>query len=384
MRLQTNVARVLATVLVGACAASVAPAFAENSLAGTSWQLVAIHSMDDAQGTTVMASPERFTLALGADGQAAFRLDCNRGTGKYEITPASDDATGSIAFGPIAVTRMMCPPPSLDARVARDMGYVRGYLLKDGKLHLSLMADGGIYEWAPMPAKISAEDKDRIVKPVRFARGKSEVLIRDRLVGRQYVDYQVQAAAGQHMSIRLTGSNGAGYFNLLPPDSNAVAMAVGELSGNRFDGQLPDDGVYTVRVFLMRSAARRNQASNYTLKVGIAGTPLKPVSPQVDAVIPGTRYHARSTTTCEPRYSQARECEVYVVRRGFDGTATVELRWMGGSDQKAMRRILFVKGEPRAADTPSAMTFTRSSRGWRVSFDGEEHFEVPEPLVNGG
>jgi hypothetical protein len=30
------------------------------------------------------------------------------------------------------------------------------------------------------------------------------------------------------------------------------------------------------------------------------------------------------------------------------------------------------------------MTFTRNERGWRVSFGGEEHFEVPEPLVYGG
>ena len=87
-----------------------------------------------------------------------------------------------------------------------------------------------------------------------------------------------------------------------------------------------------------------------------------------------------STTPCAPGYSQARECEAPVIRRGFDGTATVELRW----DGEGKRRILFVKGEPKAADTPQAMTFTRNERGWRVSFGSEEHFEIPEPLVFGG
>lgn len=29
----------------------------------------------------------------------------------------------------------------------RDLGYVRSYLLRDGRLYMSLMADGGIYEW---------------------------------------------------------------------------------------------------------------------------------------------------------------------------------------------------------------------------------------------
>jgi hypothetical protein len=72
-----------------------------------------------------------------------------------------------------------------------------------------------------------------------------------------------------------------------------------------------------------------------------------------------------STTPYEPLYSQARNCEVLVVLRGFDGTATVELRWDG--DRK--RRILFVKGEPKAADVAQTMSFTRNERGWRVSFN---------------
>lgn len=353
---------------------------ADTHFAGTTWQLVAIQSMDDAQGTTRVDDPGRFTLEFGHDGRVAFRLDCNRGTGDYKVTPAGDRTTGTIAFGPIAATRALCPPPHLDERVARDMPHVRGYLLKEGKLYLSLMADAGIYEWAPVHAAGTARDKDRVVKPVRFAKGRSETLIRDRIVGRQYVDYQLRAGAGQRMTVSLKGSNGANYFNLLPPGSPDAAMAIGEFNGNRFDGLLPDDGLYTLRVFLLRAAGRRNEASDYTLSVGVSGEPLKPVSAKVDAVLPGTPYHARTSTPCEPMYSKARECEALVVRRGFDGTATVELRWEG--DRK--RRILFVKGEPKAADVPQAMTFTRHARGWRVSFDGEEHFEIPEPLVFGG
>ena len=38
------------------------------------------------------------------------------------------------------------------------------------------------------------------------------------------------------------------------------------------------------------------------------------------------------------------ECEAYVVRRGFDGTATVELRWQSEGNQEMRRRILFVMG----------------------------------------
>jgi heat shock protein HslJ len=349
-------------------------------LAGTSWQLLAIQSMDDAQGTTKVAEPSHFTLGFGRDGRAALRLDCNRGSGDYKVAPAGDGSSGSLTFGPVAATRAMCPPPHLDQRVARDLAHVRSYLLKDGKLYLSLMADGGIYEWAPQQVAAAAADTERVVKPLQFVKGESSAVIRDRVGGRQYIDYQVRAGAGQRMTVSLKGSSGANYFNLLPPGSTGAAMAAGEFLDNRFDGLLPDDGVYTIRVFLYRAAARRNEASDFTLSVGVTGTPLEPVAARVDAVLPGTRYHASATTQCEPLYTKARECEAYVVRRGFDGTATVELRW----DGHRKRRILFVKGEPKVADTPEAMTYTRNERGWRVSFGGEEHFDIPEPLVFGG
>ncbi len=56
---------------------------------------------------------------------------------------------GSFKFGPLATTKALCPPPSMDEQVASDAQYVRSYLLKDGRLYLSLMADGGIYVWEP-------------------------------------------------------------------------------------------------------------------------------------------------------------------------------------------------------------------------------------------
>jgi heat shock protein HslJ len=140
-----------AACLAAGCAGNPAATRDGHSLHGTGWQLVAIQSMDDAQGTTRIAEPARFTLRFGSDGRASLRLDCNRGSGDYTLNPAGDGDSGSLRFGPIAATRALCPPPHLDERVARDLGHVRGYLLKDGKLYLSLMADAAIYEWAPAP-----------------------------------------------------------------------------------------------------------------------------------------------------------------------------------------------------------------------------------------
>jgi len=373
--------RFIAAGMAATAANAAMPAYAAGmDLAGTAWQLHAIQSMDDMQGTTKVAEPSRFTLEFGRDGHATLRLDCNRGNGAYKVAPAGDGSSGSLTFGPVATTRATCPPPHLDRRVARDLAHVRSYLLKDGRLYLSLMADGGIYEWAPQQADAAAVDNERTVKPVQFPKGKSSAVIRGRIVGHHYIDYQVPAGAGQRMTVSLKGSNGANYFNLLPPDSQGTAMAMGESLDNRFEGLLPDDGVYAIRVFLYRAAARRGEQSDFTLSVGVTGTPLKPVSARMDAVLPGTRYHAGTTVPCEPAFTKTRQCEAFVVRRGFDGTATVELRW----DTTWKRRVLFVKGEPRAADVPQAMTFTRNERGWKITFNGDEHFEIPEPLVFGG
>jgi heat shock protein HslJ len=119
------------------------------SLAGTQWQLVSIRSMDDAQGTTHVAPPERLTAHFDAGSRVSFQLDCNRGTATWKATPAVNPAAGSIEFGPVAATRALCPRPHLDERVARDLAFVRGYRIKEGYPYLTLLADGGIYEWRP-------------------------------------------------------------------------------------------------------------------------------------------------------------------------------------------------------------------------------------------
>ena len=43
----------------------------------------------------------------------------------------------------------MCPPGSLYGRIVKDWASIRSYVMKGGHLFLSLMADGGIYEFEP-------------------------------------------------------------------------------------------------------------------------------------------------------------------------------------------------------------------------------------------
>lgn len=126
-----------------------------SALAGTRWRLVEFQSMDDRQGTKRPHDASLYTMQLGADGSVQMQLNCNRAQGKWSAEAAADRTSGRFRFGPLAATRALCPPPSMDEILIAQAPYVRGYLLKDGRLYLSLMADGGISAWEPDPAAVA-------------------------------------------------------------------------------------------------------------------------------------------------------------------------------------------------------------------------------------
>jgi hypothetical protein len=104
---------------------------------------------------------------------------------------------------------------------------------------------------------------------IRFKKGTSAATVKGTIKGYRSVDYQLRARAGQMLLVDFAPSNLSAYFNILPPGTEE-AIFVGSTSGNRFEGALPGDGLYTVRVYLMRNAARRNESARYTLKVSLA------------------------------------------------------------------------------------------------------------------
>lgn len=133
------------------------PSGSGNPLAGTRWRLVEIQSMDDAVGTTRPADPAAFTMTLNADGTVNMQLDCNRANGTWTVEPSADVQSGRFEFGPLATTRALCPPPRLDEQIAAQAQWIRGYLIRGGRLYLSLMADGGIWGWEPADGEAGDE-----------------------------------------------------------------------------------------------------------------------------------------------------------------------------------------------------------------------------------
>ena len=134
----------LVTLAAGLALATCAIAAADPTpLTDTGWQLV---SIDSADGPTAVKDPSTFTVTFGADGHAAFLLDCNRGSGSWQATDS-----GTLSFGPIAVTLMMCPQPSLDTRVAAALSGVGGWRIEDGQLTMTPASGDTALHWAPLP-----------------------------------------------------------------------------------------------------------------------------------------------------------------------------------------------------------------------------------------
>lgn len=148
---------------------------------------------------------------------------------------------------------------------------------------------------------------------VHFAAGSSATTLRGRIQGPEIVDYQLRARGRQAMTLTFAPSNPSAYFNLLPPGSDDAAIFIGSRDGNAFDGRLPADGEYKVRVSLMRSAARRNEVSDYTLEIATKGAGNKPQSAATiggtegRARLPGSRRDSHGRERNRPAFSAVRQ-----------------------------------------------------------------------------
>lgn len=220
-------------------------------------------------------------------------------------------------------------------------------------------------------------------RPLQLAKGTSSAKVNGSLAGGQTIDYKLRAKAGQTMRVTLKTSNAANYFNVLPPDSSDVAIFVGSTSGNQWTGSLPADGVYAIRVYLMRSAARRNEVANYTLTVAItdsAASSAPGAAPASDVKVKGTPYHATGQVPCSMGSAPmgSAQCDFGVIR-GKPGNAEVHVTSPGG-----LRRVLTFAGGRVASDAEAKVKAIKSGGLWSVDVNGDEHYRIPEAVISGG
>jgi len=221
---------------------------------------------------------------------------------------------------------------------------------------------------------------------VRFKPNETGATIEGKIKGRQTVDYRLKAKAGQALTVALNTNNLSNYFNVLPPGSE-TALFVGSTSGNSWTGALPVDGDYTIRVYLMRSAVRRNEKARYTLSVNISGDSTG-VAPANDAKVPGTPYHATGKVPCSigPDPKGSAQCSFGVIR-GAPGNAEVHLANPGYDvtlHKNQLRVLRFASGKVTSPDPKARLTTEKKGDEWSIGIDDFYFYVIPEEVIVGG
>ena len=116
---------------------------------------------------------------------------------------------------------------------------------------------------------VPAMAQDKVVThQVHFKKGASGATMKASVKGYDTVLYKLGAKAGQKMHVSIDSKHAD--FNLYAPGKGMgdQALFVGE-PGIPYNGVLPQDGTYTIAVYLMRNEARRGTKAPFTLHVSI-------------------------------------------------------------------------------------------------------------------
>jgi hypothetical protein len=112
-----------------------------------------------------------------------------------------------------------------------------------------------------------------------FPEGRTDSRIEGSITGYDSIAYKVGAEAGQQMRVALEARNLSAYFNVYAPGQGPgdQALANSGFDGlmipaiNRFEATLPASGDYTILVYMLRAAARREETAAYTLDISLEG-----------------------------------------------------------------------------------------------------------------
>jgi hypothetical protein len=244
----------------------------------------------------------------------------------------------------------------------------------------------GLISFALLAGAVSAPVFAQPGRTVSLVAGQAAQPVQGSIKGDELAEYVLRARAGQTLTLGMSSSNAANYFNLLAPGSSGEALANGSLSGNRWSGVLPVDGDYRVRVYLMRSAARRHESARFTLTLSLQeGTAAAAPALHHDAKVAGTPYHAMGTVPCSvgPDPKGSAQCAFGVIRKG-NGRADVHLA-MPGRELADDALVLSFDGSRVAGNNARQRVFGRHHGDeWEISVNDFYFFNVPDAVINGG
>ncbi len=238
---------------------------------------------------------------------------------------------------------------------------------------------------APAPAADTA-----VGQRLDFAPGETETSVQGALSGFATTTYVVDAGAGQQMQVTLAADNDQTVFNVIAPDAT-TPLFNGARKGRSFGQMVDRTGTYTIEVALSRAAARRSQASAYTLTVAVTGEPVpaaeaQPVAPAAHrtGALPAAVGAAVAAPVpldglaCAANPADALTPCTFSVDRGAQGAAVVRVTLPDGSN----RLIRFVNGEAVTSDGTGGFTARHQAGTTEVGI-GNERFAIPDAVVRG-
>ncbi len=104
-------------------------------LAGSGWQWQSFQSPSE---NIKVSDPEKYTLEFGDDGNVNILAACNRGGGPVRL------GDGTISINVMRLTRMACPPGSLDGRYTTLLTRVATWSLVNGELVMEIPAESSV------------------------------------------------------------------------------------------------------------------------------------------------------------------------------------------------------------------------------------------------
>jgi hypothetical protein len=222
-----------------------------------------------------------------------------------------------------------------------------------------------------------AQDERR--ERVQFEPGTTGTTIEDSIQGYQSVLYSIGAKSGQTMKVVLESKNLATYFNVFEPGTKpgeGYALFIGSTEGPRFEGVLRLDGDYLVQVYMMRSAARRNETAKYRLEIRIddSGSTSSAIRVEWPDVV-----DASGDVPCSAGKASLDQLCAFKVQRSNKGAKI----WVARPGTDSLRVLRF-KENSFSSDDGAELSWERDSDNWKLSAEGEEFYWIPDALIYGG
>ncbi|MCP4379935.1 MAG: DUF992 domain-containing protein [Hyphomicrobiales bacterium] len=201
-----------------------------------------------------------------------------------------------------------------------------------------------------------------------------------RIEGYRTNVYALHVGEGETIRIEMQTPSTLAYFNIVDSeDTSGAALFAGEIEGsNVAEMTFDEEGVYLIRPFLVRAAARRGETADFVFALASGGAG---ASDAVAEVEPIPQFDATGDLNCAMGGGAfGFDCPFGVIR-GDPGTdqATIYISTPAGQ-----ARTLVFGENGITTDPDGAVASNRAGDTWTINIDGDEVYEVPEAVLVGG